>query len=101
MKTAAVTKCLVAALLGSALAGSPVQATEPTPSDVRAGLNDLSGQLGTCAAYYFLLASVIENAAGPDAKAELAGHVRSTGQAMLVQPVTVANHIGMEGDVVA
>jgi hypothetical protein len=101
MKKAAIAKYLVVALLGGALAGSPAQATEKTPGDARAGLDDLSGQLSTCAAYYSLLASVIENASGPEGKAELTGHIRSTSQAMFVQAVRVANHIGMEGGIVA
>lgn len=100
MRTAALTKHLAVALVGGALTDLPLQAAEQDRGDARAGLNDLSGQLSTCAAYYSLLASVIENSTGPEAKVELAEHIRPTGQAMFVQAVRAANHIGMEGDVI-
>jgi hypothetical protein len=57
--------------------------------------------MSTCAAYFSLLAAVIENSDGaPAAKADVVQRIKSTAQAMLVQSITVANQIGIADDVV-
>ena len=72
----------------------------PSHADRRSGLDDLSKELGTCSAYFSLLAEIVGNAEGPAAKAEIAGRIKSTGQTMLVQAINVANYIGVADDVV-
>ena len=66
----------------------------------RSGLDDLSREMGTCSAYYSLLSAVVGNAQGPAAKAEVAGRIKETGQAMLLQAIKVANYIGLGDDAV-
>ena len=69
-------------------------------ADRRSGLDDLSKEMSTCSAYFSLLSEIVGNAEGPAAKAEVAGRIKSTGQAMLVQAINVANYIGVADDVV-
>jgi 1-aminocyclopropane-1-carboxylate deaminase/D-cysteine desulfhydrase-like pyridoxal-dependent ACC family enzyme len=64
----------------------------------RAGFDDLSREMSTCAAYFSLLSSIVENSDGPAAKAEIALRIKSTGQAMLTQSINVAKYIGMGDD---
>lgn len=87
--------------LSVALASGVLLAVMPSPSyaDRRSGLDDLSKEMSTCSAYFALLSEIVGNAEGPTAKAEVAGRIKSTGQAMLVQAMNVAN-IGMAYDVV-
>jgi len=56
--------------------------------------------MSTCSAYYSLVSAVVGNAQGPAAKAEVAGRIKETGQAMLLQAIKVANYIGVGDDVV-
>ena len=56
--------------------------------------------MSTCSAYYSLLSEIVGNAGGPAAKAEVAERIKSTGQAMLLQAINVANYIGVADDVV-
>jgi hypothetical protein len=56
--------------------------------------------MSTCSAYYSLLSAVVSNAQGPAAKAQVAGRIKETGQAMLLQAIKVANYIGVGDDVV-
>jgi len=72
----------------------------PSHADRRSGLDDLSKEMSTCSAYFSLLSEIVGNAEGPAAKAEVAGRIKSTGQAMLVQAINVANYIGLTDDVV-
>jgi hypothetical protein len=66
----------------------------------RAGIEALSREMSTCAAYFSLLSSIIEDANGPAAKAEMAQRIRTTGEAMLLQSIKVANLIGVAEHVV-
>ena len=66
----------------------------------RSGLDDLSKEMSTCSAYYSLLSAVVSNAQGPAAKVQVAGRIKETGQAMLLQAINVANYIGIGDDVV-
>jgi len=66
----------------------------------RTGLDDLSREMSTCSAYYSLLSAVVINAQGPAAKAQVAGRIKETGQAMLLQAIKVAKYIGVGDDVV-
>ena len=88
--------------LSVALASGLLLTVMPDPShaDRRSGLDDLSKEMSTCSAYFSLLSEIVGNAEGPAAKAEVAGRIKSTGQAMLVQAINVANYIGVADDVV-
>jgi hypothetical protein len=88
--------------LSVALASGVLLAVMPYPShaDKRSGLDDLSKEMSTCSAYFSLLAEIVGNAEGPAAKAEIAGRIKTTGQAMLVEAINVANYIGVADDVV-
>ena len=85
-----------------ALASGVLLSVMPCPShaDRRSGLDDLSKEMSTCSAYFSLLSEIVGNAEGPAAKAEVAGRIKSTGQAMLAQAINVANYIGLADDVV-
>jgi hypothetical protein len=86
--------------MSGALFGSAAQAGEVDPNR-RAGFDGLSREMSTCATYYSLLAAIIENAdGGPAAEGEVVQRIKSTAQAMLVQSITVANQIGIAGNVV-
>jgi hypothetical protein len=87
------------ALSGGLIAAS-AQAGEGSSDQIRAGFDVLSHEMSTCAAYFSLLSSIIENADGPAAKVETASRLKSIGQAMLVQSINVADHIGIADDVV-
>lgn len=86
--------------LSVALASGVLLMVMPYPShaDRRSGLDDLSKEMSTCSAYFSLLAEIVGNAEGPPAKVEVAGRIKSTGQAMLMQAINVANYIGVADD---
>src|SRR4030095_15275954 len=87
-----------AAVVSAVLLVTPVQ---PSNADRRrSGLDDLSKEMSTCSAYFSLLSAVVGNADGPANKAQVAGRIKKTGQAMLVQAINVANYIGVGDDVV-
>ena len=92
----------IARSLCVALASGVLLTLMPYPShaDRRSGLDDLSKEMSTCSAYFSLLSEIVGSAEGPAAKAEVAGRIKSTGQAMLVQAINVANYIGLADDVV-
>jgi hypothetical protein len=54
----------------------------------------------TCAAYFSLLSSIVENAEGPAANAETGQRIKSIGQTLLTQSINVANLIGMADNTV-
>ena len=96
MRTTRIMTYLAAASASVALLGAPSRASDSR----RAGFDDLSREMSTCAAYFSLLSYVVENSPGPEAKAETAQRIRSTGQAMLTQSINVANYIGLADNVV-
>jgi hypothetical protein len=75
---------------------APAQAGEESRDKRRAGLDDLSHEMCTCAAYFSLLSSVIANSAGAETKAGAAERIKSIGQAMLSQGINVASYIGVD-----
>jgi hypothetical protein len=93
---------LAKSALGS-LAGSVLLALMSLPSQAdrrQSGLDDLSREMSTCSAYYSLLSAIVGNAQGPAAKAQFAGRIKETGQAMLLQAINVAKYIGVGDEVV-
>jgi hypothetical protein len=99
MQAMSVAKRLGISLLSCGLLWQPVQADEQSRVKGRSGLEDLSHEMSTCAAYFSLLASIIQNSAGGERKAAVAEHVKLTGQAMLTQAINVAKYIGMDENV--
>jgi hypothetical protein len=89
----------IASSLSVALASGVLLTVMPYPSqaDRRSGLDDLSKEMTTCSSYFSLLSEIVGNAQGP---AQVAGRIKSTGQAMLAQAINVANYIGVGDDVV-
>jgi hypothetical protein len=88
------------ALTTGALIGSLAHAREAGRDRTRAGFDDLSRDMSTCAAYYSLLSSIVENSKGDTAQVGVAKRIKSTGNAMLTQSINVANYIGIGDDVV-
>jgi len=93
-------RSLAVAVVSGALIAPTAQAVELYPERRRAGLDVLSREMSTCAAYFSLLSSIVQNSSGPGAKTESAERIKSTGQAMLMQSINIANHIGMGNDTV-
>jgi hypothetical protein len=89
-------RCLALAATSVVLLGPMAQATEAS----RAGFDDLSQEMSTCAAYFSLLSSIVENSDGPEDKAAIAQRIKSTSQALLTQAIHVANYIGVQDDAV-
>src|SRR5262249_23693890 len=89
----------IAAITGAVI-GTAAQAGEPLSEKTRVGLDQLGHEMSSCAAYFSLLSSIVEKADGPADKIETAQRIKSTGQAMLVQAINIANHIGMGDRVV-
>jgi hypothetical protein len=94
---------LIIKRISAALVSAVLLVTTVQPSNAdrrRSGLDDLSKEMSTCSAYFSLLSAVVGNADGPANKAQVAGRIKKTGQAMLVQAINVANYIGVGDDVV-
>ena len=89
MQTTWIVKYLALSLVIGAIMGQPLQAGEPDREQGRVGLNDLSHEMSTCAAYFSLLSSIVENSVGPESKPDVAQRTKSTGQAMLTKQVVV------------
>jgi hypothetical protein len=75
---------------------APAQANEERRDQGRAGLDDLSHEMSTCAAYFSLLATIMESSAASAANAGAAKRIKSNAQAMLSQGINVANFIGVD-----
>jgi hypothetical protein len=86
--------------VSAALVTTPVQAEESGHDQTRGGFDALSREMSTCAAYFSLLSSIIENAEGPAAKVETAQRIKSIGQTLLTQSINVANLIGVTDNTV-
>jgi hypothetical protein len=91
---------LAAWLLVYALIG-PVARGEPQDGGARAGLEGLSREMSTCAAYFALLGSVVENSKTPPPNAEIAESIKTTSRLLLTHAMHIAHYIGIGGDVVA
>jgi hypothetical protein len=74
----------------------PAQSSEESRDQGRAGLDDLSHEMCTCAAYFSLLSTIMERSAGSAANAAAAKRIKSNAQAMLSQGINVANFIGVD-----
>jgi hypothetical protein len=81
------------------LLSKPLQASEPARNKARAGLDGLSQEMSTCAAYFSLLSSIVESSARPERIGTVADRIKQTGQEMLTEATNIATYIGMNGDV--
>ena len=70
------------------------QADEQSRARGRSGLEGLSHEMSTCAAYFSLLSSVMQNSAKAAAE-----RMKLTGQSMLTQAINIAKYIGMDENV--
>ncbi len=98
MSSISLSKRLTLWLVCCGLCWQPLQADEEHRDRARAGLDALSQEMSTCAAYFSLLSSVIQNSAEQE-KAPVAERMKSTGQAMLRQAINIARYIGMDDSV--
>jgi len=98
MSTSYIARSIPAALVGGVLL--TIMSLSTHADGKRSGLDDLSKEMSTCSAYYALLSAVVSSAQGPAAKVQVAGRIKETGQAMLLQAINVANYIGIGDDVV-
>jgi len=94
MPSMTIAKRLSISLLSCGLFWQSLPAAEQSRVRGRSGLEDLSNEMSTCAAYFSLLASIIENSAGAESNAATAKRMKLTGQAMLTQAVNIAKYIG-------
>src|SRR5262245_22072761 len=74
----------------------PLQADEQRRGKGRSGLDDLSQEMSTCAAYFSLLSSIVQKSAGAESKTNVAERMKLTAQAMLSQAVNIGKYIGMD-----
>ena len=95
MRTTSIAKQLALAVLCCGLL-APVQAGEESRDKGRSGLDDLSHEMCTCAAYFSLLSSIVENSARSEMRRGAAGRIKSIEQAMLSQGINVARYIGVD-----
>ena len=95
MWTRAIAKQLALPIIGCGLLG-PAQAAEESRDKGRAGLDDLSHEMSTCAAYFSLLSTIMENSTRSETRAAAAKRIKSIGQAMLTQGINVASYIGVD-----
>src|SRR5262245_64541736 len=86
---------LVVVALCSAALYQPSRAEEGPSEQSRAALSDLGHELSECAAYFSLLASIVEQAEGPEKLGAVARHIRSSGELLLTQALAVARAVGI------
>ena len=96
MQTTSLVKRLSGCLLCCGLIWQPLHADERSRVKGRSGLDELSHDMSTCAAYFSLLSSIVQNSAGGETKAAAAERMKLTGQAMLSQAINIAKYIGMD-----
>jgi len=99
MQSTSIAKHLSISLLSCGLFWQPLQADEQSQARGRSGLEDLSHEMSTCAAYFSLLSSIIQNSAKAQRKAGDAERAKITSQAMLTQAINIAKFIGMNENV--
>src|SRR5262245_39129877 len=90
-----IAKRLATAALCCGLFWQPLQADEERRARGRSGLDNLSQEMSTCAAYFSLLSSIIQKSTG-EGKAAAAERMKLTAQAMLSQAINIAKYIGMD-----
>jgi hypothetical protein len=96
MRRAAITGHLALPMICCGLLFDPSQASQDSRDKSRVGLDNLSHDMSTCAAYFSLLSSIIEKSPGSANSKNTAERMKTTGQAMLTQAINVANYIGVE-----
>jgi hypothetical protein len=96
MQTATIAGALVLEVFWYGICCDTVQAGAEERDKGRAGLDELSGEMSTCAAYFSLLSSIIDNSDRPSKQKGAAGRMKATGQVMLVQAINVATYIGLD-----
>jgi len=95
MRTTPIAKHLALPLICCGLL-APAEADEQSRAKGRAGLDDLSHEMCTCAAYFSLLSSIIDKSGSSETKAGAGKRIKSIGQAMLSQGINVATYIGVD-----
>ena len=101
MQTKRNARHLAVAAVSAALLGSTAHAGQShRHKDARAGFDGLSREMSTCAAYFSLLASIVEKANDATTTVDIAQRIKSTGQLMLTQSINIANYIGLGDEVV-
>ena len=96
MWTATIARAFLLAALWYAICCDVAQAGAEERDKGRAGLDELSGEMSTCAAYFSLLSAIIENSGGPSKQRGTARRMKATGQVMLTQAINVATYIGLD-----
>src|SRR5262245_30933509 len=96
MRTVTIVGALALAAFWCGLSCDPVQAGAEERDKGRAGLDELSGEMSTCAAYFSLLSSIMENSVGPSKERGPARRMKATGRVMLTQAINVATYIGLD-----
>jgi hypothetical protein len=96
MQSTSIPKRLTLSVLCWGLLWQPLQADEESRVRGRSGLEDLSHEMSTCAAYFSLLSSIVQKSAGAETKTTAAERMKLTGQAMLSQAINIAKYIGMD-----
>ena len=82
----------------SRLVWQPLQADEDRRARGRSGLDHLSREMSTCAAYFSLVSSIVQKSTEGDSNASVAERMKSTAQAMLSQAINIAKYIGMDAN---
>jgi len=96
MQPTRIAKRLTISALCCGLGWQPLQADEERRAKGRSGLDDLSQEMSTCAAYFSLLSSIVQTAAGANSKTKVAERMKLTAQAMLSQAINIRKYIGMD-----
>src|SRR5262245_14693821 len=96
MSSSTIAKRLTTTALCCGLFWQPLQADEDRRARARSGLDGLSQEMSTCAAYFSLLSSIVQKSAGGDSKTNVAERMKLTAQAMLSQAINIAKYIGMD-----
>ena len=96
MPSMTIAKRLTTAALCCGLFSQPLQADEERRARGRSGLDDLSHEMSTCAAYFSLLSSIVKKSTGAEGKAAAAERMKLTAEAMLSQAINIAKYIGMD-----
>src|SRR5262245_49226298 len=89
MRTVTIVGALALAAFWCGQSCDPVQAGAEERDKGRAGLDELSGEMSTCAAYFSLLSSIMENSVGPSKERGAARRMKATGQVMLTDRKSV------------
>jgi hypothetical protein len=96
MSSMTIAKRLTISAFCCGLFWQPLQADEDRRARGRSGLDDLSQEMSTCAAYFSLLSSIVQKSAGADSNTNVAERMKLTAQAMLSQAINIAKYIGMD-----